>query len=176
MALYHAVVGPDGKVQQVIAGRPIGFGLDENAEKTIRAATFQPALKEGKPVPVSLDLIVSFRIYSRRTSQSAAQVADDKPASLPGPYTAKVLEARGQQPQAAQQQDASTQPAQPTSPQCGSISGTSHSSSARCAGCVAYASHAARSVNRISPANVYPCPRGERFSPTATSINPGIVP
>lgn len=117
MALYHAVVGPDGKVQQVIAGRPIGFGLDENAEKTIRAATFQPALKEGKPVPVSLDLIVSFRIYSRRTSQSAAQVADDKPASLPGPYTAKVLEARGQQPQAAQQQDASTQPAQPTSPQ-----------------------------------------------------------
>ncbi len=64
MALYHAVIGADGKVQQVIAGRPIGFGLDENAEKVIRNATFQPALKEGKPVPVSVDLIASFRIYS----------------------------------------------------------------------------------------------------------------
>jgi outer membrane biosynthesis protein TonB len=94
MALYHAVIGPDGKVQQVLAGRPIGFGLDENAEKVIRNATFQPALKSGKPVPVSLDVIVSFRIYSKRTSQSTTQPADEKPAALPGPYTAQALEAR----------------------------------------------------------------------------------
>ena len=106
MALYHAVIGADGKVQQVVAGRPIGFGLDENAEKTIRAATFQPALKEGKPVPVSLDLIVSFRIYSKRTSQSTTQQADAETdsSSLPGPYTAQALEARGQQPQATSPQ------------------------------------------------------------------------
>ena len=99
MALYHAVVGADGKVQKVIAGRPIGFGLDENAEKVIRNATFQPALKEGKPVPVALDLIVSFRIYSRRTSQSSTQQADAEQDSspLPGPYTAQALEARTQQ-------------------------------------------------------------------------------
>jgi len=99
MALYHAVIGPDGKVQQVVAGRPIGFGLDENAEKTIRAATFQPALKEGKPVAVALDLIVSFRIYSKRTSQHVTQQADieTESSALPGPYTAKALEARIQQ-------------------------------------------------------------------------------
>ena len=101
MALYHAVIGADGKVQKVVAGRPIGFGLDENAETVIRNATFQPALKEGKQVPVSLDLIVSFRIYSKRTSQSATQQADAEPNSspLPGPYTAHALEARTQQPQ-----------------------------------------------------------------------------
>lgn len=115
MALYHAVVGSDGKVQQVIAGRPIGFGLDENAEKVIRGATFQPALKEGKAVPVSVDLIVSFRIYSKRTSQPTTQQADDKPASLPGPYTAQALEARTQQPQPAQQPEAT--PQQPIAPQ-----------------------------------------------------------
>jgi len=123
MALYHAVVGADGKVQAVVAGRPIGFGLDENAEKVIRAATFQPALKEGKPVPVALDLIVSFRIYSKRTSQPTARatVNDDTDASsaaLPGPYTAHALETWAQQhaPESASQQPASAQP-QPTSPQ-----------------------------------------------------------
>ena len=91
MALYHAVIGSDGKVDEVVAGRPIGFGLDESAEQTIRKATFQAALKDGKPVPVALDLVVSFRIYSKRTSQPAAASADlkaDAPA-LPGPYTAE---------------------------------------------------------------------------------------
>ena len=89
IALYHAVVGSDGKVEEVVAGRPIGFGLDESAEKTIRKATFQPAMKDGKPVPVALDVVVSFRIYSKRTSQPAAVDASQKPngSVLPGPYT-----------------------------------------------------------------------------------------
>ena len=71
MALYHAVIGTDGKPQQIVAGRPIGFGLDESAVATIRKATFQPAIKEGKPVPVWLDLVVSFRIYSKRTAETS---------------------------------------------------------------------------------------------------------
>jgi outer membrane biosynthesis protein TonB len=91
MALYHAVIGSDGKVEEVVAGRPIGFGLDESAEQTIRKATFQAALKDGKPVPVALDLVVSFRIYSKRTSQPATAGAGLKPdaPALPGPYTAE---------------------------------------------------------------------------------------
>lgn len=110
MALYHAVVGADGKVQQVIAGRPIGFGLDENAERVIRNATFQPALKEGKAVPVALDLIVSFRIYSKRTSVPTSQQADQSSASsaLPGPYTVKALNSMTQQPEAAAQPQGTT--------------------------------------------------------------------
>jgi len=89
MALYHAIVGSDGKVEEVVAGRPIGFGLDESAVDAIRKAAFQPAMKEGKPVPVALDLVVSFRIYSNRTSQTAAQQAADGPPQpvLPGPYS-----------------------------------------------------------------------------------------
>jgi hypothetical protein len=116
MALYHAVIGADGKVQEVVAGRPIGFGLDENAENTIRNATFEPAMKDGKAVPVSLDLVVSFRIFSKRTSQASIQQADDKPNSpaLPGPYTRHVLE-QAQQPQPAQQPD-TKQPATESAP------------------------------------------------------------
>jgi TonB family protein len=88
MALYHAIIGSDGQVAEVVAGRPIGFGLDEGAVEAIRKAKFQPAIKGGRSVPVTLDLVVAFRIYSNRTSQPAVQAADspNQPV-LPGPYS-----------------------------------------------------------------------------------------
>jgi hypothetical protein len=89
MALYHTVIGPDGKPQEIAVGRPIGFGLDENAVESIRKASFTPALKDGKPVPVLLDLVVQFRIYSKRTSViGPPEPADQaKGPVLPGPYS-----------------------------------------------------------------------------------------
>jgi len=91
MALYHTVIGPDGKPGEIAVARPIGFGLDENAVAAIRKAKFSPAVKDGKPVPVMLDLVVQFRIFSKRTAvQSQPEAADkDKPAEpvLPGPYS-----------------------------------------------------------------------------------------
>jgi TonB family protein len=89
MALYHVVVGADGKAGEIAVGRPIGFGLDENAVAAIRKASFQPALKDGKPVPVLLDLVVQFRIFDKRTSVVKPPEASDKPAEpvLPGPYS-----------------------------------------------------------------------------------------
>lgn len=89
MALYHTVVGPDGKAQEIAVGRPIGFGLDENAVEAIRKASFQPAVKDGKPVAVLLDLVVQFRIFSKRTDVHGEPEPADKPAepTLPGPYS-----------------------------------------------------------------------------------------
>jgi TonB family protein len=89
MALYHAVIGADGKPREISVGRPIGFGLDENAVDAIRKATFEPAIKDGKPVPVLLDLVVQFRIYSKRTAEVSKPDAN-KPTEpiLPGPYSA----------------------------------------------------------------------------------------
>lgn len=89
MALYHAVIGPDGKAQEIAVGRPIGFGLDENAVAAIRKASFQPAVKDGKPVPVLLDLVVQFRIFDKRTAAPSPPEPADKPAEpvLPGPYS-----------------------------------------------------------------------------------------
>lgn len=115
IAMYHAVIGSDGKVNEVVAGRPIGFGLDESAEQAIRKAIFQPAVKDGKPVTVALDVVVSFRIYSKRTSEPAApQEADKRPdqPALPGPYTLQAEEAQAR----AAQQAISPQP-QPGSAQ-----------------------------------------------------------
>jgi TonB family protein len=91
IAMYHVVVGADGKPQQIAVGRPIGFGLDESAVVAIRKASFQPALKDGQPVPVLLDLLVEFRIYSQRTA-AGSQPTGPLPAQpagppLPGPYS-----------------------------------------------------------------------------------------
>ena len=88
MSLYHVVIGTDGKPGEIAVARPIGFGLDENAVAAIRTAEFEPALKDGKPVPVLLDLVVQFRIFSKRTAISHAVEVSEKPNRpiLPGPY------------------------------------------------------------------------------------------
>jgi len=89
LALYHTVIGPDGKPKEIVIARPIGFGLDENAVDSIRKASFEPAIKEGKPVPVLLDLVVEFHIYSKRTaalSKPGDSTKADGPM-LPGPYS-----------------------------------------------------------------------------------------
>jgi len=89
LALYHVVIGADGKPGEIAVGRPIGFGLDENAVDSIRKASFQAAIKDGKPVPVLLDLIVEFHIYSGLTSGSSKTAQGGKPTAsiLPGPYS-----------------------------------------------------------------------------------------
>ena len=92
MALYHVVVGTDGKPGEISVARPIGFGLDENAVDAIRKATFSPAIKDGKPVPVLLDLVVEFRIYSKRTAVASTPDAANQSTNaptLPGPYSAQ---------------------------------------------------------------------------------------
>ena len=88
MALYHTVIGADGKPGEIAVGRPIGFGLDENAVDSIRKAKFDPAVKDGKPVPVMLDLVVQFRIYSKRTAVVGGPQSAEKAEGpvLPGPY------------------------------------------------------------------------------------------
>ena len=91
VAQYHAVIGADGKPGEIVVSRPIGFGLDENAVTAIRHATFEPAIKDGQPVPVMLDLVVQFRIYSNRTAAKPdannPEVAKPDEPTLPGPYS-----------------------------------------------------------------------------------------
>jgi outer membrane biosynthesis protein TonB len=87
ICLYHVVIGADGKPGEIAVGRPIGFGLDENAVDAIRKATFEPAIKDSKPVPVLLNLVVEFRIYSQRTAVAANPSQQPPESSLPGPYS-----------------------------------------------------------------------------------------
>ncbi len=92
MSLYHVVIEANGKPGEIAVARPIGFGLDENAVAAIRRARFEPAIKDGKPVPVLLDLVVQFRIYSKRTAVVQPASASDNSTEpvLPGPYSNQV--------------------------------------------------------------------------------------
>ena len=52
----------DGSVQVVRVVRGIGFGLDEKAITAVLQWRFKPARKDGKPVPVALNVEVNFNL------------------------------------------------------------------------------------------------------------------
>jgi hypothetical protein len=43
--------------------RPLGLGLEQKAVDAVRQWKFEPAMKNGKPVPVFANIKVSFRVY-----------------------------------------------------------------------------------------------------------------
>jgi|HubBroStandDraft_6_1064221.scaffolds.fasta_scaffold167884_2 TonB family protein len=67
MELLRTVVDATGVPRQMAIARPIGFGLDEKAVDAIKNSRFRPATLNGQPVPVVVDLVVTFRIFSNRT-------------------------------------------------------------------------------------------------------------
>ncbi len=57
------VVGPDGRVRDIRVSRSLGMGLDEKAMEAVRQWRFDPARKDGQPVPVQVSIEVNFRLY-----------------------------------------------------------------------------------------------------------------
>lgn len=57
------VVGPDGRPRDIRVARTLGLGLDEKAIEAVRTWKFEPAMKDGKPVAVQINVEVEFRLY-----------------------------------------------------------------------------------------------------------------
>jgi periplasmic protein TonB len=57
------IVGPDGAVRDVRVQRTLGLGLDEKAIEAVRKWKFEPAMKDGQPVAVQVNVEVNFRLY-----------------------------------------------------------------------------------------------------------------
>jgi len=57
------IVDAQGNPQRVRIVRPLGMGLDEKALEAVRQYKFKPAVYQGHPVPVEIDIEVNFRIY-----------------------------------------------------------------------------------------------------------------
>jgi TonB family protein len=43
--------------------RPLGMGLDQKALDAVKQWKFEPAMKDGKPVAVQINVEVNFRLY-----------------------------------------------------------------------------------------------------------------
>jgi protein TonB len=57
------VVGVDGKPRDIQIRRPLGMGLDQKAIEAVQSWRFEPAMKDGKPVAVQINVEVNFRLY-----------------------------------------------------------------------------------------------------------------
>ena len=61
--LVYLQVDPEGKPTHVRVLRGIGMGLDEKALEAVRQYKFKPALKNGEPVTVEMNVEVNFQIF-----------------------------------------------------------------------------------------------------------------
>ena len=63
VCVLYVVVGPDGLPRDIRVQRVLGHGLDEKAIEAVRQWKFEPALKDGKPVAVAVNVEVTFHLY-----------------------------------------------------------------------------------------------------------------
>ncbi len=60
--VLYCVVDPDGLVRNVRVMRSLGLGLDEKAVEAVKQWKFRPGMKDGRPVPVTASIEVTFRL------------------------------------------------------------------------------------------------------------------
>jgi TonB family protein len=63
IVLLQVIVTPDGHVRNARVVRSLDSGLDQKAVAAVRQWRFQPALKDGKPVAVLVNIEVAFNLY-----------------------------------------------------------------------------------------------------------------
>jgi TonB family protein len=68
------IVGTDGRVQNTKVARRLGHGLDEKAIEAVKLWKFEPAMYEGKPVAVQINIEVTFRADDVVVSPTSAQL------------------------------------------------------------------------------------------------------
>jgi len=61
--VLYLIVSADGRPRDMRIVRSLGMGLDEKAIEAVRTWRFEPAMKDGHPVSVQINVEVSFRLY-----------------------------------------------------------------------------------------------------------------
>ena len=62
VCVLSIIVGPDGLPRDIKVFRSLGMGLDEKAVEAVKQWKFEPAKKNGQPVPVAINVEVDFRL------------------------------------------------------------------------------------------------------------------
>lgn len=63
VAVVNMVVDKNGNVQRLKLVRPLGLGLDESAQATLKTWRFLPGTRRGEPVAVEMNVEISFNLY-----------------------------------------------------------------------------------------------------------------
>jgi TonB family protein len=63
IVIVNVIVGSDGTIQRIRLVRPLGMGLDENAQSTLHTWRFQPATRNGQPVAVEMNIEIAFNSF-----------------------------------------------------------------------------------------------------------------
>jgi TonB family protein len=63
VVLINLIVDTNGIPRNVHVLRGVGMGLDETAVAAVKQYTFEPAVENGKPVPVQLNVEVNFQVF-----------------------------------------------------------------------------------------------------------------
>ena len=63
VVILWAIITPDGTATNIKVARSLGMGLDEKAMDAVKNWRFDPALKDGHPVAVQVNIEVNFRLY-----------------------------------------------------------------------------------------------------------------
>jgi periplasmic protein TonB len=63
IVVVNLQVGPDGLPRNVRVVQGIGMGLNEKAIEAVRQYKFKPAMENGKPVTVEMNIEVNFQIF-----------------------------------------------------------------------------------------------------------------
>jgi TonB family protein len=60
------IVDDQGRPREIKVAKQVGYGFDQEAVRAVREWRFKPAMKDGKPVAVQINVEVNFRLYHRR--------------------------------------------------------------------------------------------------------------
>ena len=63
--LVRGVVDENGRVQKITVVRKLGHGLDEKAVECVGQWQFEPAMRNGEPTPVQVNVEINFRLLSQ---------------------------------------------------------------------------------------------------------------
>jgi TonB family protein len=63
VVVLRVVIGTDGKTHEISVVRSLGMGLDEKAVEAARLWRFDPGMKDGRPVPVEVNMEINFHLY-----------------------------------------------------------------------------------------------------------------
>ena len=65
MVVLWIIVDSTGAVTECRVVKPLGYGLDEEAVKAVSTWKFQPAMRDGSPVPVHVMVAVKFTLFKQ---------------------------------------------------------------------------------------------------------------